>query len=422
MLTTNLTGEPANWLTNKGRFLSLLLLIKKLKKVKLVAEPSPDKFKKPARGPSPGMFLAICLFLILATGCSINPPVPNITGSIEGNVFEPTSPITQSMMLLSGALVSVSNTSHSALTNISGYFKIDEIPIGEQTITISKDGYVTLILENVPIIEGEITLLGGEGKDPLILNPTAGKAQFDKAMSYYNNQDYVNAIIVFEKVLNDYSDSIYADDAQYYLASSYKYINYYNKAILEFENLLSNYTYSAFADDAQFNIGDCYYIVDNYDQALIEYQKVIDNYPESDWVDDAQYSISHTYFKLNLYSPAISSFQKVVNNYPFSEFADDAQFYIGYCYIELEDFVEAIIEFKKVIENYPQGTWPDGRSVPAVAQFYIGWCYERFEDWLNAIMVYQKVIDNYPNSTWSDGSLISENAQARIDFINSYYL
>jgi TolA-binding protein len=370
------------------------LLIKKLKKV------------KPARGPSPGMFLAICLLLILTTGCNINPtpPTPDITGSIEGNVFEPTSPITQSMMLLSGALVSVSSTNHTALTNISGYFRIDEIPVGEQKVTISKEGYVTLTLENVPIIEGEITLLGGEGQDSLILYPTAGKTQFDKAMSYYNDQDYVNAIIEFEKVLNDYSDSIYADDAQYYLALSYKYLNYYNKAILEFENLLSAYTYSAFADDAQFNIGDCYYIMGNYDQALIEYQKVIDNYTNSDL------------------DSAISSFQEVVAIYPASEFADDAQFYAGYCYIKLEDFVEAIIEFKKVIENYPQGTWPDGRSVPGVAQFYIGWCYEKFEDWSNAIKAYQKVIDNYPNSTWSDGSLISENAQDRIDLINLYYL
>lgn len=390
----------------------MLLLIKKLKKV------------KPARGPSPGMFLAIviCSLLILATGCSINPPVPNITGSIEGYIFEPTSPITQSMMLLSGALVSVSSTSHTALTNISGYFKIDEIPIGEQTITISKDGYVTLILENVPIIEGEITLLGVGGQDFLILYPTAGKTQFDKAMSYYNYQDYVNAIIEFKKLLNDYSDSIYADDAQYYLALSYKHLDYYNSAILEFENFLSVYTYSAFADDAQFNIGDCYYIMGNYEQAQIEYQKVIDDYPNSDLADNAQYSISHSYLKLDLHSSAISSFQKVIINYPASEFADDAQFYIGYCYTELEDFVEAMIEFKKVIENYPQGTWPDGRSVPAVAQFYIGWCYEKLEDWINSIKAYQKVIDNYPDGTWSDGSLISENAQARIDFINLYYL
>ena len=404
----------------------MIPLIKKLKKIKSIAGTSPDtdKFKKPARGPSPVVFLVICLFLILATGCNINPtpPTPDITGSIEGYVFEPTSPITQSMMLLSGALVSVSNTSNTALTNISGYFRIDEIPVGEQIVTISKEGYVTLTLENVPIIEGEITLLGGEDQGPLILYPTAGKAQFDKAMSYYNDQDYVNAIIEFEKVLNDYSDSIYADDAQYYLALSYKHLHYYNSAILEFENFLSVYTYSAFADDAQFNIGDCYYIMGNYEQAQIEYQKVIDDYPNSDLADNAQYSISHSYLKLDLYSSAISSFQKVIINYPASEFADDAQFYIGYCYTELEDFVEAMIEFKKVIENYPQGTWPDGRSVPAVAQFYIGWCYEKLEDWINAIKAYQKVIDNYPNSTWSDGSLISENAQARIDFINLYYL
>jgi len=388
------------------------LLIKNFRKIK------PDK------GPFsvvPVIFLAICLLLILITGCSINPLVPNITGSIEGYVFEPTSPITQGIMLLSDALVSVSGTSHTALTNISGYFRIDEIPVGEQTVTISKEGYVTLILENVSIIEGEITLLGGEGQDPLILYPTAGKTQFDKAMSYYNNQDYVNAIIEFEKLLNDFPNSIYADDAQYYLALSYKHLHYYNSAILEFENFLSVYTYSAFADDAQFNIGDCYYIMGNYEQAQIEYQKVIDNYPDSDLADNAQYSISHSYLKLNLYSPAISSFQKVIINYPASEFADDAQFYIGYCYTELEDFVEAMIEFKKVVENYPQGTWPDGRSVPAVAQFYIGWCYEKLEDWINSIKAYQKVIDNYPDGTWSDGSLISENAQARIDFINLYY-
>jgi len=350
------------------------------------------KFKKPARGPSPvifpGMFLAIaiCLLLILAAGCSINPtpPTPDVTGSIEGNVYEPTSPpITQSMMSVSGALVSVSNTPNTALTNASGYFQIDEIPVGEQTLTISKEGYVTLILENIPIIEGEVTLLGEGDQEPLILYPTAGKTQFDKAISYYNDQDYVNAIIEFEKLLNDFPYSIYADDAQ-------------------------------------FNIGDCYYIISNYYQALIEYQKVIDNYPESDWVDDAQYSISHTYFVLELYSPAISSFQKIITNYPSSEFAEGAQFYIGYCYTKLEDFEKAIIEFEKGIENYPQGTWPDGRSVPAVAQFYIGWCYEKLEDWINAIMAYQKVIDNYPNSTWSDGSLISEHAQARIGWIYTY--
>jgi len=173
----------------------LLLSIKNFKKIKGDKGPSPV---------TPGMFLAICLFIILATGCSISPPVPNITGSIEGYIFEPTSPITQGMMLLSGALASVSNTSNTALTNVLGYFKIDEIPVGEQTLTISKEGYVTLILENVPIIEGEITLLGGESQDRLILYPTTGKIQFDKAMSYYDDQDYVNAIIEFEKVLNDF--------------------------------------------------------------------------------------------------------------------------------------------------------------------------------------------------------------------------
>ena len=88
------------------------LLIKKLKKIKLVKGPSLDK---PVAGSTPVVFLAICLLLILIAGCSISPPAPKISGSIEGYVFEPTSPITQGMVLLSGALVSVSNTYHTSL-------------------------------------------------------------------------------------------------------------------------------------------------------------------------------------------------------------------------------------------------------------------------------------------------------------------
>jgi len=77
------------------------------------------KTKKPARGPSPGMFLtiAICLLLILAAaGCNLNPtpPIPEITGSIEGYVFERISPITLSIIQSSGAQVSVSNSAGEA--------------------------------------------------------------------------------------------------------------------------------------------------------------------------------------------------------------------------------------------------------------------------------------------------------------------
>jgi len=132
----------------------LLLSIKNFKKV------------KPARGPSPVVFLAICLLLILATGCSINPPAPEISGSIEGNVFEPTSPVTQGMVPLSGALASVSNTSNTVLTDVLGYFRIDEIPVGEQTVTISKEGYVSLILENVPLLKERLLYSAGRAKTP----------------------------------------------------------------------------------------------------------------------------------------------------------------------------------------------------------------------------------------------------------------
>jgi len=418
----------------------LLLLIKNFKKIKN------DK------GPSPVIFLILLsLFFLLLTGCLFS-PLPQ--GSVEGYIYKETI---DGNFPLEEALVSITGSINTSLTDSEGYFRIDEVSIGNRTLTITKEGYISCSIPDILIKEGETTFIN-DGEPIIIHTSDGGKTLLDIGIIYYDQGDYNTAITNFQQLITDFPDSEYADDAQYYIAWSYynlasyeqailefekiknnypnsefiddsqyyiaccneKKLYYYVKALLQYYNFLDNYPDSEFADDAQLGIGDCCYAMKQYVSAIEGYQKVIDNYPQSPLLALAQYSIGQSYRKMAKYDKAIDAFEKVIDSYPDSDYSAPAQYYIAYSYYEYQNYNQSILEFQKVINNYSNSTWPNDqeRLIAPCAQYYIGWCYEKLEQWSLAIIAYQKVIDNYPDSTWSDGSSIVEYAQSRIDWIN----
>ena len=377
----------------------MLLLIRNFKKVKN------DK------GPSPVIFLILLSFsLLLLNGCLFS---PFSEGSVEGYIHEETVIDTRP---LEGALVSITGSSNTALTDVDGYFRIDEVSTGSRTLTISKEGYITYKRLSVGIIADELTMI--EDGSPIVIQAADDKYLFDGGVIYYDSADYETALITFQQLVNDFPDSQYADDAQYYIGYIYeKRLGYYIQALLEYQELINNYPGSSYADDAQLGVGNCYYITYDYSHAIEAYQKLIDDYPDSSLLALSQYSIGQSYRKLANYEQAIIEYNKVIENYPESDYPAPAQYYIGYSYYEAQDYIKAIIEFQKVIINYPDDIWPDGnnRLVAPCAQYYIGWCYgQKLGQWNDAISAYQLVIDNYPNSTWSSGNEIPPDAQYQI--------
>jgi TolA-binding protein len=388
------------------------------------------------KGPSPVIFLIfLSLFILLLNGCLFS-PLPK--GSVEGYVYKETI---DGNFPLEGALVSITGSSNTAATDLEGYFRIDEVSVGNRKLTITKQGYDNRDISDVIIEEGETTLVN-DGNPIIIHVNDGGKFLLDSGIVYYDQGDYNTAITTFQQLITDFPDSEYADDAQYYIAWSYynlasyeqailefekiknnypnsefvddakyyiaycneKKLGYYVKALLQYYNFLDNYPDSEYTDDAQLGIGDCCYAMQQYNSAIEGYQKVLDNYPQSTLLSLAQYSIAQSYRKLANYEQATLEFNEVIEEYPESDYAAPAQYYIGYIYYQNQNYSNAIIEFHRLIAP--------------CAQYYIGWCYEKIDDWNNAIISYEKVINDYPDSTWSDGSSIPEYAQYRIDWIN----
>ena len=373
-----------------------------------------NKRIKGVKGPSPVIILLVVA--IFFNGCSIFTPQ---TGSLEGVVHRQT---TNSTAPLSEALICVSGSENTTYTDQDGYFLLNEIPAGKRTLTVIKEGYVTLKLLNINIEPNIINqVYFGE---PIILPPKEDTILYDTAMEYLEQENYEQAFLTFQEIRDNYPDSPWADDAQYYLGYIYEISKFYITARDEYSLLLFYYPGSPWADNARLGIGNCYYYTGDYYHAQIQYQAVIDNYPTSDLCPQAQYRIAWCNRRLGNYTQAILDFQQMIDLYPTSIYTPPAQYFMGETYCnDLHNYDQAIFAFQMTINNYPLSTWPDEtRLIAPAAYFYLGFCNEKLEKWEEALAAYQVIIDEYPTSTWDNGDSIAEDAQERIDFIIENYL
>jgi len=341
---------------------------------------------KTGKGPSPVIFLILLsFFFLLLTGCLFS-PLPK--GSAEGCIYKETI---DGNFPLEGALVSVTTSVNTTLTDSEGYFRVDEISIGNRILTITKEGYISYSIPDIIIEEGETTLIN-DGEPIIIHTSDGGKTLLDIGIIYYDQADYNTAITNFQQLITDFPDSEYTDDAQYYIAWSYYNLASCEQAILEFEKIADNYPNSEFIDDAKYYIAYCnekklgFYV-----KALLQFYNFLDNYPNSEFTDDAQLGIGDCCYAMNQYVSAIEGYQKVIDNYPQSPLLALAQYSIAQSYRKLANYEQATLEFNEVIKEYPESDY----SAPA--QYYIGYIYYQNQNYSDAIIEFQKVMDIYPD-------------------------
>lgn len=146
-----------------------------------------------------------------------------------------------------------------------------------------------------------------------------------------------SAIKSYQKIIDKYPESKWADDTQFCIAVAYytkaqASVDNADRAIEANQNFITDYPEARLESQtrenlsfvvpkahsnphaaAQWQIANTYdSIKKDYPQALIEYSKVIDNYPQSTVARTTIYSITALCPKLNDYTPAIEACQKLL--------------------------------------------------------------------------------------------------------------
>ena len=152
---------------------------------------------------------------------------------------------------------------------------------------------------------------------------------YNLGLSMHSMGRISSAIIVYQRLLELYPDTLWQSDVWYMLAESYVAVGNLEKAVNAYRQVLRWSTSSTLSADAQFMLGECYMGMKQLPQALESYQLLVDNFPASDWVGDAHYMVGEVYRKLGDYQMASETFKTLVKHFPGSKWRGDIKEYLS---------------------------------------------------------------------------------------------
>ena len=251
-----------------------------------------------------------------------------------------------------------------------------------------------------------------------------------RGIQLYNKQDYDNAIVFFNKSLQEPVNKAYTDKAKYWTAEAYyqkgdnnaaisHYLIYdkvhsnrnteedkqvyYNLAYAYFNK--SNYSLAikywdkylmhsglpeAKKVDAFLRLGDANMMVENYSSAKTYFRKA--SIISGDHADYAAYSEAVCNRLLDDFAGEISILKNFDKAYPNSVYKDDARFQLAEAYLNKYKYDEAREEYKALIKHYPKSEFYSTSELKLATINYNQGLNEL------ALQDFKAIVNKYPNS------------------------
>lgn len=213
--------------------------------------------------------------------------------------------------------------------------------------------------------------------------------KYEKAVEYYDEEDYYRAQTLFEEVLTIIKGTDKAEKAQYY----YTYCMYnqgdYILAGYHFKNFSKTFPNSEHREETDYMSAYCYYMQSpnpSLDQtytlkAIEEFQLFINRYPQStrieesnnyvdklrDKLESKSFSNAKLYYNLCEYKAAIVSLKTSIKDFPDIDYREEIIFYILKSNFLLaensintkkkERYQSTVTEYYALIDEYPQSKY-----------------------------------------------------------------
>ncbi|MGC9332071.1 MAG: outer membrane protein assembly factor BamD [Bacteroidales bacterium] len=215
--------------------------------------------------------------------------------------------------------------------------------------------------------------------------------KYEKAVEYYENEDYYKAKNLFDELRNIYKGTERAEKIYYHYAYCLYAEGELSVAAYHFSQFAKIYPNSHFIQDAEFRTAMCFYDLSpdpSLDQFFTKrgidaFQAFLNKYPQTEYKDTVNklvdklhhkletksYNNAYLYYKIGEYKAAITALQNSIESYPGSPYNEDARFYIlksWYIYArgsihekQKERYEKGLIAYHKLVDNYPESEYID---------------------------------------------------------------
>ncbi len=171
---------------------------------------------------------------------------------------------------------------------------------------------------------------------------------------YYNLEDHKVALDYFIQSTVREPDETKKLEAHEHIAAIYdQSLGEHDLAILQYQKILNEHTHLINADEYRMRIGSVYYRKGDYEQAVTEYQILLEEFPKSELALDAQYQIASCKFIQGKLNEAMEIYNKMLKDSPGNKYEYDILLGIAACYDEMDQLKEAKKIYTKMKKTYP---------------------------------------------------------------------
>jgi outer membrane protein assembly factor BamD len=235
------------------------------------------------------------------------------------------------------------------------------------------------------------------GEYSKILKSDNIELKLEKAIEYYEAEDYYKAQTLLSDLRTYYKGTDQAEKINYYNA----YCHYGNGelylAAYFFKEFAMTFPSSIYKEEAEYMSSYCYYLLSpptSLEQtythrAISEMQLFIERYPESDkrdtvnyYIDNLQrklekkaFDIAYLYYKIGSFRAAVTALNNALIDYPDTHFREEIMFYIikaNYDYAANSVFARQAERYKLVVDSYHDfvDMYPESEKIKEAEKLY----------------------------------------------------
>lgn len=185
--------------------------------------------------------------------------------------------------------------------------------------------------------------------------PNKDYALYQLSLIYNLQDDYTSQLSLLDKIINEYPNSRYADDAYYAKGNTLFIINRKDLAVTAYEDLLQKYPTSELANRSLLKLGLLAYSYGRNEEALNYYKGVFRNNPQSEEAKDALAAIKEIYIE-DGNPDGYFNFVNTVQGYNVSELERDSLLFVAaQMQYDAANWERAVGAYTTYLERYPNG-------------------------------------------------------------------
>ncbi len=161
-------------------------------------------------------------------------------------------------------------------------------------------------------------------------------------------RSYDACVTKCQKLLDEFPDSKWVDDALFLMSKSYFRKKEYGRCLTRLDELNERFPEHPFHEEALFLRGVAHLEREEESRAIAVLARLEETYPESEYLAEAMYRGAEAEYQLGNWDAALEAFGKLLDRFERSDWNDEARLKRGRIYVEHEDYESAVLEFEKL--------------------------------------------------------------------------